>query len=54
MEVEEAVPKVKVAIHVPAGITREALKIHFTRYLRGIYVGITCGIYTVSSSANIR
>ena len=43
----------KVAIHVPAGITREVLKIHFTRYLRGIYVGITCGIYTVSSS-NIR
>ena len=43
----------KVAIHVPAGITREVLKIHFTRYLRGIYVEITCGIYTVSSS-NIR
>ena len=33
----------KVAIHVPAGITREVLKIHFTRYLRGICVGITCG-----------
>jgi len=43
----------KVAIHVPAGITREVLRIHFTRYLRGIYVGITCGIYTVTSS-NIR
>jgi hypothetical protein len=43
----------KGAIHVPAGITREVLKIHLTRYLRGIYVGIACGIYTVSSS-NIR
>ena len=43
----------KVAIHVPAGITPEVLKIHFTRYLRGIYVGITCGIYTAVSS-NIR
>jgi len=40
----------KGAIHVPAGITREVLKIHFTRYLRGIYVGITCGIYTATSS----
>jgi len=43
----------KVAIHVPAGISCEVLKIHFNRYLRGIYVGFTCGIYTVPSS-NIR
>ena len=45
--------RAKVAIHVPAGITREVLKIYFTRYLRGIYAGITSGIYTVTSS-NIR
>ena len=32
-------------------ITREVvLIIHFTRYLRGTYVGVTCGIYTVTSS----
>ena len=34
-------------------VSPEVLKIHFARYLRGIYVGITCGIYTVSPS-NIR
>ena len=28
----------KGSIHVPAGITREILKIHFTRYLRGNHV----------------
>ena len=36
-----------------ARAARGLKKIHFTRYSRGIYVGITCGIYAATSS-NIR
>ena len=46
----------KVAIHVPAGITREVLKIHFTRYLRGNHVRYIYGIvlkYTVNTGESV-
>ena len=46
----------KAAIHVPAGITREVLKIHFTRYLRGNHVRYIYGIvlkYTVNTEESV-
>ena len=46
----------KVAIHVPAGITPEVLKIHFTRYLRGNHVRYIYGIvlkYTVNTGESV-
>ena len=46
----------KGAIHVPAEITREVLKIHFTRYLRGNHVRYKYGIflkYTVNTGESV-